>query len=303
MKHQTGGVGTRPRGTLAAVCQTGLAVALLGACCASVGHGFSSVISCPVDLFSCLANTECDACLDALGDAGLTVGGFDFELCSELYADVCVTAGSIGCDTDNPELADLLTCVAEDQYGCNDFTTCEEAIAASGSDGLFESTEAPAPALSPVAATPAPDPTDPTPVPTTTAFYIPANPIASAAPTSGPRGGILPPTPAPTSSGTGTLSTAQPTSFLLEFTTDSTTSSATSAAPTPASADGHRGGIGNTFSVSPTAAPTGVGGVDGREDGASGGIASRPSGSAVACSAVLVTAFAGLTSARAAWAA
>jgi len=155
MSQQAGGVGMRPRGGMAVACQTGLILAMLGAFCASVGHSFSSVISCPVELFSCLADSECDACLDDLGDAGLTVGGFDFELCSELYANVCVTAGSVGCDTDNPELADLLMCVADDQYGCNDFTTCEEAIAASGSNGLFESTEAPAPALFAATATPA----------------------------------------------------------------------------------------------------------------------------------------------------
>ncbi len=295
MGHQVGGVGTRPRGTLAVVCQIGLGVTILGVFCASVGHGFSSVISCPIELFSCLANPECDACLDALGDAGLTVGGLDFELCSELYADVCVTASRVGCDTDNSELADLLMCVAEDQYGCTDFTTCEEAIAASGNDGLFESPEAPAP--------PAPADADDTPAPTTAELNIPANPLASAAPTSSPTGAILPPTPAPTSSGTGTLSTAQPTSFLFEFTTDSTTLSATSAAPTPATADGLRGGAGSAFSVSPTAAPTGFGGVDGREDGASGGIASRRSGGAVAGSTILVTALAGFASALVAWAA
>ena len=279
-----------------------LPLVILGAFCAGVGHGFTSAFSCPVEVFNCLASEQCDSCLDALGDTGLTVGGFDFELCSELYEDVCVVATAQECDVDNVELVDLLSCVAEDLYGCNDFTTCEEALAASGSDGLFETTEAPPPAPSAAGGTPAPATADAPPT-----FTVPTVPLPSAAPSSGSRGGIFAPTTAPTGSGTGMLGTAHPSSSMFEFTTDSMTgssSSAISAAPTAASADGSRGGIGSTFSVSPTAAPSGLEGADGLEDGANGGVVTRPTGSSSgAWCFSLLSAVVGLVSALAARAA
>lgn len=263
-------------------CPAVLAVLVFGACCVNVGHGFSSAVACPVEVFSCLGSDECTFCLDGLQDAGLNLGGIDFELCGELYADVCGTADSVGCNTENEELVELLTCIAEDQYSCDDFTTCEEATA-----GLIGAAGTPAPSIAAATAVPAPaSPTFPTPV----------FPLSSAAPSSGSRGNFLPPTTAPTAGVSETFGTAFPSPAVFEGTM---APSESSAAPTTE----YRGGIWGSFSASPTAAPTGFEGLDDSEDAVSGGLSSRYAADTAARYAVVATVLAGFCSSLAALAA
>lgn len=283
-------------------CPAVLAVVVFVSCCVDVGHGFSSAVSCPIELLSCLGNGECGSCLQLLQDTDLTIAGIEFELCSELYAGMCGTADSIGCDTDNDELADVFACFAEDQFGCDDFTTCAEATA-----GLDEPTEAPAPVPSAAPATPAPSIAATTtaipaatPAPAAPTFPTPVFPLPTAAPSPGSRGNFSPSTAVPTAGGPGALGTAFPSPAMFESSTDTMAPSRSSAAPT--GVDGLRGGggTGGAFSAAPTAAPTGFEGLDDLEDGTNGGISSRHATGTTARCIVFAAVLAGLSSALAA---
>lgn len=280
-------------------CKAILAAVALSACCVvDVAHGFSSALSCPVDIFNCLGDDDCGACLNLLQDTGLTLGGVEFELCGELYAGTCVTAESVGCNTENEDLVDLFDCVFEDTFGCDDFTTCEDATAAEAaasasappsaapaatpapSTATTTTTAVPAAAApaapetaTPATATPATATSAPAAAPT---FPTPVFPLPSAAPTPGSRGGnfLAPssPTAAPTADGSGAgFGTAFPSPAVFEGTM---APSASSASPTGV-VDGLRGGIGSAFSVAPTAAPSsGFEALDDLEDGVDGGASS-----------------------------
>lgn len=284
----------RPRRTTVVSCKAVLAVVAFGVCCVDVAHGFSSAISCPLDVFSCIGDDECSSCLELLGDSGLTLGGVEFELCSELYAGMCVTADSIGCNVENEELVDLFACAVDEEFGCDDFTTCADATA-----GLVEATEAPAsaPSTAPAIPTPAPSiaratdipattpvtaaPAIATPAPVAPTFPTPVFPLPTAAPTTGSRGNVLLPTAAPTAGGSAAFGTAFPSPAMFESSADTMAPSESSAAPT--GVDGIRGGIGSAFSGAPTAAPTGFEGLDDLEDGTNGGdFARHTAGTAVA---------------------
>ena len=325
---RSGGGGTRtsqrPRRTMAAVsCTAVWAVVVFSACCVDVAHGFSSgAISCPLDIFSCLGDGECGACLNLLQDTGLTLGDVEFELCGELYAGTCVTAESVGCNVENEDLEELLACVFDDTFGCDDFTTCQAATATEAPAAPEAPAATEAPAFAPSAApatTPAPSitattvtPATATPAAVTTApgattapaartFPTPVFPLPSAAPTTGSRGIFSPPTATatPTADGSGAFfGTAAPSPAMFEGTMAPSESSAA-----PTGVDGLRGGIGSAFSAAPTAAPSGFQDLDDLEDGANGGVASiRHAGGGIGgvWSIVFATALAGLSSALAA---
>ncbi|CAB1105543.1 unnamed protein product [Ectocarpus sp. CCAP 1310/34] len=225
-----------------------LALVVLNACF-DLGTGFSSGIPCPVDLFSCLGDDECSSCLDALQENDLPLIGGDFELCDDLYASVCAAAEAIGCNTDNEELVEFLTCVADDSFGCGDFTTCADFPA---------EVETPPPTVPPsptatttAAAVPTPAPSFPFPA---TAAPTAAVAAATSAPSSGSRGGLpFSPTAAPTGGGNAKgRDTASPTpASSFEGFMDTL---APSAAPTGGPDGGLRGG--DVFSDTPTAVPT-----------------------------------------------
>lgn len=294
-----------------------LAAIALGACCVDVAHGFSSSIACPLDALSCIGDDECAFCLNLLRDAGLSPANLEFEECGELYAGMCLTVESYGCNVENEDLVDLLACTIEEEYGCGDFTTCADATA-----GLAAATEAPASApsaapaaaatpapsaaattavpvaaataaaatASPVAATVAPAAIATTAAPGAPTFATPVFPLPTAAPTPGSRGGIFsPPTAAPTAAGSEATDTAFPSPAVFESSTDTMAPSESSAAPT--GVDGLRGEIGGAFSGAPTAAPTGSEGLDGANGGASS------SGQAAAWCVGFATVLAGLGSA------
>ncbi|CAM9339179.1 unnamed protein product [Ectocarpus fasciculatus] len=300
-RRETGGGGRQLAAAL-------LASVVLNACF-DVAAGFSSGIPCPADLFSCLGNDECSSCLDALQESDLAVLDGDFELCGDLYADVCTTAQAVDCNTDNEELVEFLTCVADDSYGCGDFTTCADFLPAEEEE---EETPPPTATPSPLVANaktaspgtaapsggggggdddatttaPAalvPTPTPSFPLPETTAPTAVAT--ATSAPSPGSRGGLFSPTAAPTGGGNQQgLGTAFPTSAsVFEGFMDTL---APSAAPTGPDG-GLRGGV--AFSDSPTAAPT-IGFEDAL-DGASAGSALAVA-SPVAVVAVAVVFFA-----------
>eukprot|EP00752_Nemacystus_decipiens_P003681 g3391.t1 len=261
------------------------------------------------------------SCVGLLQDTGQTLGDIEFELCSELYAGTCTTAESVGCNVDNEELEELLACVFEDNFGCDDFMTCEDATA-----GL--ATEVPAAAPSAAPATPSPSTAAATPVPVAAApaatgtpatatpapaattaptaptFPTPVFPLPSAAPTTDSRGGSFSPTPtaAPTADASPPLSsTAFPSPAVFEGTTvDTMAPSGSSIAPT--GVEGLRGGIGNAFSGAPTAAPSGFEAVDDVVDGTNGGTPAiiRHAAGNAAWSIAFATALASLTSALAA---
>ncbi|CAM9346109.1 unnamed protein product [Ectocarpus sp. 12 AP-2014] len=235
-----------------------LALVVLNACF-DVGAGFSSDIPCPIDLFSCLGDDECSSCLDALQENDLPLLGGDFEQCGDLYAGVCAVAEAIGCNTDNEELVEFLTCVADDSYGCGDFTTCTDFPAEVETP---PPTAPPSPTAAPTAAA------VPTPTPSTAAPTA-AVAAATSAPSSGSRGGLpFSPTAAPTGGGNGRgLDTAFPTSASLFE--DFMDTLAPSAAPTGGPDGGLRGG--DVFSDAPTAAPTV--GFENELDGVSAGSA------------------------------
>lgn len=271
-RQETGGSGGGGRGGGRQLATALLALVVLNACF-DVGAGFSSGIPCPVDLFSCLGDDECSSCLDALQENDLPVLGGDFELCGDLYAGVCAAAEAIGCNTDNEELVEFLTCVADDSYGCGDFTTCADfpaevetppptappspvvvaattavpgTVAPNGGGGGSATTAAPT-----AAAVPTPAPSFPLPE---TAAPTAAVAAATSSPSSGSRGGLpFSPTAAPTGGGNGKgLYTAFPTSAsVFEGFMDTL---APSAAPTGGPDGGLRGG--DVFSDTPTAAPT-----------------------------------------------
>lgn len=307
-KRMTTTAGCRT-GTAGGYLVTVLAVVIFSGCL-DVGHCFSSTaVPCPLELISCLGNEDCGACLAILQDGEFVAGVADFELCSELYAEICVTVDSAGCDTENIELVTLLTCAAEDLYACTEFTTCADATAGSGTGGLEGATEAPAPLAS--AATPTPsnaatatatDTPSATPAPAPT-FTTPTFPLLpTTAPAAAPPAGspssstdvILDPTAAPTAGVSRALNTAYPSAALLEGITDTMAPSTASAAPT--GFDVVRGGEG-VFSESPTAAPTAFEGL--LEDDANGGVVSRfTAGSAL--SVVSAAAMVGFVSAVAA---
>ncbi|CAM9459330.1 unnamed protein product [Scytosiphon promiscuus] len=245
-----------------------------------VGDSFSSALGCPFEILSCLGNGDCNDCLDALQSAGLTVAGQDFEVCSELYAGTCASAASVGCDTANAELVELLTCVAEDAFGCDDFTTCaefandvdsssDEGESSSSDEGGLGAPSTPAPSFGRTMA-PA-------------AAGVPA-PGSSFSPTAVPTGGDS------SSYGDTAYPSASPT-WLWSSMEDTAAPSASSLAPTPA-ADGLHGGIGGGHSSAPTAAPTTHSeGLDDRSDGANGGTLSATLGSgSVIATAVIVLA-------------
>ncbi|CAN0229427.1 unnamed protein product, partial [Hapterophycus canaliculatus] len=277
-----------------------------------VGDCFSSVVGCPFEILSCLGSSECSYCLDELQSMGLTVGNQDVEVCSELYFNICGAAMSVDCDTTNVELVELLTCVAEDAYGCDDFTTCadwtidedsssddESSSEEGGLEGataapFFNTTTAPA---APGISTPAPVQAFPTP--TLPSPATPASAAPMAAPSSSARGGdSLAPTATPSGGSGGDpgsyVDTAYPSTAptgFWSFMEDTTAPSASSFAPTSA-ADGLRGGIEGVHSGAPTAAPTtDFEGLNDRSGGANGGNSSATvSVFAVAIVAVLATA-------------
>lgn len=235
-----------------------------------VGDCFSSALGCPFEVLSCLTIDTCNDCLNALQSAGLTVGGQDFEVCSELYAGTCATALSVGCDTTNAELVELLTCVAEDAFGCEDFTSCaafvvDEESSDDSSSSSSEDTGAPSASTSP-----------------------------SLAPTSAPSSGALSPTAVPTGGGGGGgdsspyVDTAFPSASPTGFWSFMEDTEAPSASPTSAG-DWLRGGMGGEYSGSPTAAPTtNSEGVDDRSGGANGGALSATIGSGYAVAATVI---------------
>lgn len=218
--------------------------------CLDVAHSFSSTtVPCPSQLISCIGNEECNNCLATLQDDGFLNGGDNPEVCSELYGQVCATADFLGCDTENEELIDFLTCVAEDIYGCTDFPTCAEATAGAAA------TPAPT-ATATTAATPAPAPT----------FSTPTLPLPTPAPAVAPAPATTTTTPAPSPSSTGgeIVPTAAPTTTAPSDGSraiDNNNTSYPSAAPSAASAaptgfDGSRGGGQGMFSATPTASPS-----------------------------------------------
>eukprot|EP00752_Nemacystus_decipiens_P003685 g3395.t1 len=210
-------------------CKAVLAVFAMSACCLDVAHGISSEIeiSCPMDVVSCLANDECNSCVDLLQDTGI-LGDIDFQLCGELYAGMCKTAESVGCNADNEELGELFACIFQDNFGCDDFTTCEDATA-----GL--ATDAPAAAPSAAPATPSPSTAAGTPVP-----------VAATPPSPSPSTAVPTPTPVAATPSTPSPSTAVPTPVPVAATPDTPSPStaaetavpvaATPATPSPSTA-------------------------------------------------------------------
>lgn len=266
-----------------------LATALLGlvvlTACFDVGAGFSSGIPCPIDLLSCLGNDECSSCLDALQGSDFALLEGDFELCGDLYADVCATAEAIGCNTDNEELVEFLTCVADDSYGCGDFTTCADFPApeepppptATPSPLVAASTAAPGTSApsggggggGDDATTTTPAAAVPTPTPSFAETSAPTAAVAAAAtsaPSSGSRGGLFSPSAAPTGDGNRqSLDTAFPTpSSVFEGFMDTLAPSASPTGPD----GGLRGGV--VFSDTPTAAPMIIGFEDALDDVSAG---------------------------------
>lgn len=84
----------------------------------------ASGIPCPSEVFACFGDPECQTCLEPLQGLQVSTVGSDAVDCNSLYTDVCTIIEEGGCDSSNPNLITLAQCVAEDEYDCIDFTSC-----------------------------------------------------------------------------------------------------------------------------------------------------------------------------------
>lgn len=154
--------GPLPLFPLATTTATSIATALLSLWATTnhfyTGHAFSSGIACPTEVFICLSNADCSACVDTLqgilASSEIGVGASEAG-CEGLFSDVCRIVAEAGCDSTNEELADLASCVAEDTFGCAGFTSC--------ADVVIDDAATPAPTTEVVGGTLTPDTVAPAP--------------------------------------------------------------------------------------------------------------------------------------------
>lgn len=87
-------------------------------------------VPCPAEALLCLADDECATCVTALQEVANSATDVlgDFAECNDLYADVCTFVSNAGCNVTNDFFVDFATCVAVETFGCDTFTSCEDAV-------------------------------------------------------------------------------------------------------------------------------------------------------------------------------
>lgn len=83
--------------------------------------------SCSAEVSACFEDDVCSSCTTLIQGL-IEAGSIDTQVteCGEFYVVLCSLVDTDECDVTNEMLISLAGCILEEEYGCSDFTSCED---------------------------------------------------------------------------------------------------------------------------------------------------------------------------------